>query len=68
LKKRSKKLLSVGASAAAGETIPALQAVKRWNDDGLYAKHPGEVFWFFFSKKNFFLSLPKPLRFPSKSA
>jgi hypothetical protein len=34
LKKRSKKRLSVGASAAAGETFPAPQALKRWNDDG----------------------------------
>jgi hypothetical protein len=24
----------------------------------LRAKRPGEVFWFFFSKKNFFLPLP----------
>jgi hypothetical protein len=27
---------------------------------GYRAKHPGEVFWFFFSKKNIFPSLASP--------
>jgi hypothetical protein len=42
LKKRTKKLFSVGAPATAG----VLGASR--------AKHPGKVFWFFFSKKHRF--------------
>jgi hypothetical protein len=34
LQKRSKKLLSVGAWAAAGEIAPAPQAFQRWNACG----------------------------------
>jgi hypothetical protein len=58
LKKRTKKLLSMGAGVPAGASTPAPQCEL----GAQYRRRaaPGKVFWFFFSKKNFLPSFDVP--------